>query len=63
MVARIFPMAAAIIALLCLLLHSGHALNLAPFFTDDMNQHTLKDSERPKGLFLFTAVTIIQQFN
>ena len=45
-------MAAAIAALLCLLLHSGHALNLAPFFTDDMNQHTLKENT-PVGTVVY----------
>lgn len=44
---RTFSMASAVIALLLpLLLQSGgvSALNLAPFFTDDMNQHTLKEN-------------------
>ena len=52
---RTFPMAFAVTALLLsLLLRSGgvSALNLAPFFTDDMNQHTLKENT-PVGTVVY----------
>lgn len=54
-VGRIFPMASAVTALLLsLLLQSASvsALNLAPFFTDDMNQHTLKENT-PVGTVVY----------
>jgi hypothetical protein len=42
-----------VLTFLCLLVYKAEALNLAPFFTADMNQHTLLENT-PVGSVIYT---------